>query len=574
MLTLPKGVFTMKEPTSMDYVRYRDYDELREALEYLERGYCDLIRLETIGTSHQGREILAVTVTDFSTAEAGNKPALYMDCNIHAGEVTTSALALFLIGSLVENHGSDAAVDQLLSRYTLYVIPRIAVDGAEVYLKTPDIIRSVPKTPGGWEEDSFITRSDLNGDGAITLMRVPHPEGEWKISARDDRVMVRREPGELVGNFYKVYPEGHVRAQEEIPGQQHGPVDTSWPIDLNRNYPYKWSPNRKGSGPYPISEPETRAQVDFILGHPNIAAMLAFHTAEGAILKPVPSPPAQQGESEHDLHLFDVLAKFGERHTGYPELPARSFSPNAGGTFPQWAYEHLGQLSYLVEMWDVARAAGINIPREKRGQFYESIAEDDEAQMLRWLDTEFDGEGFVNWEPYDHPDLGAVEIGGWKLKFTRQNPPLPYLLSELRKNIPFILQIMGALPRVQIVRTEVCNIDENSVRVRAVVRNCGYLSTYLTEKALEVDAARAVRVRLDVDEGIIVGSPTVEIGHLEGRSVHGDTEGRRGYNIYGNPLPRFEQIVEWTVRGVDSRRLTGRVTAGTPRAGRCEYPLG
>ena len=53
---------------------------------------------------------------------------------------------------------------------------------------------------------------------------------------------------------------------------------------------------------------------------------------------------------------------------------------------------------------------------------------DDDLKMLAWSDEELNGEGFVDWYPYDHPQLGPVELGGWNTAYCLRNPP-PHLLE-------------------------------------------------------------------------------------------------------------------------------------------------
>ena len=35
---------------------------------------------------------------------------------------------------------------------------------------------------------------------------------------------------------------------------------------------------------------------------------------------------------------------------------------------------------------------------------------------MKWNDTDLGGKAFMDWKPYDHPQLGKVEIGGWNRK--------------------------------------------------------------------------------------------------------------------------------------------------------------
>lgn len=45
--------------------------------------------------------------------------------------------------------------------------------------------------------------------------------------------------------------------------------------------------------------------------------------------------------------------------------------------------------------------------------------------------------------------LGPVEIGGWKYKYTWQNPPPSLLEAEIAKNTGFALTLARCLPRVR-----------------------------------------------------------------------------------------------------------------------------
>ena len=78
----------------MSFDRYYTYDQLTEWLKEKERAHPDLIQLESIGTSYEGRDVWAVTVTDRCVGEPDSKPGFYIDGNIHAGEVTASMTCL------------------------------------------------------------------------------------------------------------------------------------------------------------------------------------------------------------------------------------------------------------------------------------------------------------------------------------------------------------------------------------------------------------------------------------------------------------------------------------------------
>ena len=51
------------------------------------------------------------------------------------------------------------------------------------------------------------------------------------------------------------------------------------------------------------------------------------------------------------------------------------------------------------------------------------------SEQLKY-DDKMGSDVFKAWTPFDHPDLGKVEIGGWK-KFGQNNPLPPYLDDEV-----------------------------------------------------------------------------------------------------------------------------------------------
>ena len=70
--------------------------------------------------------------------------------------------------------------------------------------------------------------------------------------------MIRREPAETGGTYYRIVPEGTVEGYDGFTLRVKKPVQG---LDLNRNFPASWRQEfeQLGSGPYPVSEPEIRA---------------------------------------------------------------------------------------------------------------------------------------------------------------------------------------------------------------------------------------------------------------------------------------------------------------------------
>ena len=57
--------------------RYYRYDDLTALLRAYASEYPDLVSIESIGKSHEGREIWLVTVTNRQTGPADEKPAFW-----------------------------------------------------------------------------------------------------------------------------------------------------------------------------------------------------------------------------------------------------------------------------------------------------------------------------------------------------------------------------------------------------------------------------------------------------------------------------------------------------------------
>src|SRR5512139_2210823 len=123
--------------------RFYRHTEFTRLLKDYAKEYPDLIHLESIGKSHEGRDVWLVTVTSFKSGEDAEKPAFWVDGNIHASEVTASAAALYLIHSLVTRYKKDANVRRALDTRVFYIVPRVNPDGAELALADrPKLIRS------------------------------------------------------------------------------------------------------------------------------------------------------------------------------------------------------------------------------------------------------------------------------------------------------------------------------------------------------------------------------------------------------------------------------------------------
>ena len=187
---------------------YLLYQELAEYMRAVEEAAPHLVRLFSIGTSYEGRPLLLAEVTNRATGEGLEKPALWLDGNLQGAELAGSSACLEVLRQLASGYGRDANVTGLLDRCTFYIVPRLSPDGAEHCLTTGELVRSGTRPYPTEDARPGLHPCDVNGDGRVLQMRVEDPLGEWKVSKRDPRLLVRRSPDDVQGPFYRLYREG------------------------------------------------------------------------------------------------------------------------------------------------------------------------------------------------------------------------------------------------------------------------------------------------------------------------------------------------------------------------------
>jgi murein tripeptide amidase MpaA len=504
--------------------RFYRYNELTRLLKAYAKEYPNLIRLESIGKSHEGRAVWLITATNFKAGEDAEKPAFWVDGNIHASEVTACAAALYLIEALVTRYKKDANVTRALDTRAFYIVPRVNPDGAEWALADkPKIIRSSTRPYPYVDDpiDGLMWGEDLDGDGRILQMRIEDPNGAWKAHPDESRLMVRRDPIEMDGKYYRILPEGLLKNYDGVTINVRTPKQG---LDLNRNFPAAWrtESEQRGAGPYPTSEPEARNLVDFIAKHPNITGTMSFHTMSGVLLRPYDDRSDDEFPTD-DLWTYQKIGEKGTEITGYPHISVFhdfKYHPKQviTGGFDGWTYEHMGLFSWTVEFWSPMKQAGIE--KFKFIDWYREHPIEDDLKMLKWNDEVLKGKGYVNWYAYKHPQLGNVELGGWDFMNMWTNPPLEFLEKEISSFPDWIVWHALISPRLVLWETKVTSLGADSFRVRLVVQNEGWLPTYVTKKALEKKLTRGVIVEIELPKGASLASGKVreEPGELEGRA--------------------------------------------------------
>src|SRR4051812_15163363 len=153
--------------TQIAFDRFYRYDELSKLLHEVAAEHPELAQLQSIGKSHEGRDIWVLAVTQRATGPAEEKPAYWIDGNIHATEVAASAATLYFMQTLLQGYGKDPDITRALETRAFYLCPRMNPDGAEWALADkPKWVRSSTRPyPYDEEEIEGLTVEDIDGNG-------------------------------------------------------------------------------------------------------------------------------------------------------------------------------------------------------------------------------------------------------------------------------------------------------------------------------------------------------------------------------------------------------------------------
>ena len=549
----------------LPFDRILRYDELTKLLRAWADARPNLVQLDSIGTTPEGRSLWFLTLTNKNSGAALEKPAIVVDGNMHATEWGGGVAALHFVWKLLRDYGSDERVTRLLDTRTLYVLPRMTPDGVEATLAQGRFIRSVDRPyPNGPLQPGIYPR-DIDGDGRTVFMRYRDPNGPWKQSAADPRLMVPRAPDETGGEYWRVLPEGMIAGYN---GATVADPPAREPLDLGANFPADLgpAPPSRTAGPYPTSEPEVAAYVAAISQRPNIVAHVTCHTFGGLVL----TPPVNIGERvpASDRHAYETLAARAAALTGYRAMSyldlrsedRESYIPSAFG----WLYNRRGIYSFITEFWNPLRAAGISLENTTESAWlfgFHSV--DDELKLLRWSDKELGGDGFVAWHSFQHPQLGPVEIGGFDLIRYWYNIPFHRLEKEVAPHSDWLIYLGLATPRLAIRSFSATSIGENLWRVRLIVENSGWLPTNGSQQAVDQQVVGGIMAELTLPASahLLGGNAHPSLGQLEGRSGQRSTATWWGY-APGTP---DRAVADWVVQAPAGTSLS--VKASHDRAG-------
>lgn len=568
---------------------YLDHDALTAQVHAWARAFPELVRVESLGTSAEGRDLWLLTI---GPEPDRVRPAVWVDGNMHASELCGSSVALAIAEDALRLHlGANQDVQHLqdlqdrlhlpaaalprLRELLFYVMPRMSPDGAEHVLTSGRYLRSNARDERRHHNQPRWRACDIDGDGLMLKMRVPDPGGEFVESSEVPGLMLLRRI-EDQGPFYKIYPEGVIDGFDghTIPTPS---FLSDNPTDLNRNFPWSWAPEpaQAGAGPYPMSEPESRAVVAFTARHPNIVAWLNCHTFGGVFIRPLGNRPDSE-MNPADLALFRQIGAWCEELTGYPMVSGFedfTYEPDKPlhGDLTSYAFHQRGCVAYVVELWDLFRQIGVERSRHERFvDHYSHLTRSDLIELGRWDAAHNQSRVIRPWTPCEHPQLGRVEVGGLDPRIGIWNPPYDRIAGVCRDQSAAFLRVAALAPALRADRIEQTALGGGLTRVTVTVENHGYLPTYVLSSARDLDFCEPVHAELDPGACTLedAGTGRRVIGHLDGwgRGLHDGTGALFYLTSRGNT---HAGTVSWVVRGAG----TVTVRAGSCRTGWIEQRI-
>ncbi|HDL19029.1 MAG TPA: hypothetical protein ENH29_08240 [Bacteroidetes bacterium] len=553
--------------------------------------------------------VLRIAAKPKNIQEADYRPAVFVSANIEGVHLVGTQAILALIDKLLTGYNADPQITDLLNKHTVYVAPLMNPDAAKNYFEKPIFERTTNDQPVDDDADGKMDEDgpeDLNRDGMITQMRVKDKNGLWVLNRADPRLMERRADSSAGVAAYSLFTEGidndgDGKYNEDPPGGIDLNRDFPHFFEYQTNLNDMWPDSTNETSAWMIFL-IARPNISLILSYSLTNTLLNFrqfgdgdprmfggkiklppHLARYLGADPQQSPtlreirrlmeqkqiaPADSMLDElriasflgltpiasiepEDVKFFqyvreEYLRKIAESGlTLWPETDAGVKK----GSFLSYCYFHLGLPVFSANLMAFPKSFTENRPLDTKSDYAEILLPESavrtEQAFLRFSDTVLAGKGFVAWQPFKHPKLGQVEIGGF-VPFLRYNPPLAKMKESILFHNHFFTALMLHTASTEIGKVKVVKNGREMYSVSVTLVNSGWFPTATAYGRIQrIPAPIVVRLKTGKGQMLYSGKPYEEIAAIDGRG------GAR--------------TLTWTVQGKQGSKIT--VTAGAAQIG-------
>lgn len=472
----------------INWKKYYNYDELSDIMQRLAKQYPDLCSIESIGKSRMGRDQLLLTITNKKTGKDTEKPAAYVDGAIHGNEVNGVTDALYLAWYLLTRYKYDPEVAAVVDRSTVYILPALNVDAVDSYVRFPNTennprepFRPVDDDKDGLYDDDMT--EDVDGDGELSTMYMEDAAGDYRLSKDGLRFLrIGKDDWWEGKRFRMIGTEGY-----DNDGDGRMAEDDLGGIDPNRVYPFDF---RKSMGKsYPLSEPVTRNQWNFVMKHKNIMFDVNYHNYGREIMYMYPpsngvqrqadtrsprpgetvdrfafrAPYSVQSSYQHDAQVMNqIVSDATFILNDYHPVPGNEYGETLSSM-----YYILGAYSLLIELWDR------NVPyADANGDGYVN-----DEEYAKWVALDLGEDAWVKPHKFNHPQLGEIWIGGTNKKHIGRTPPPRYMEDEAMRQSRLVLHVMKQFPELKLKNAVVKKAGNNLYQVEVDVVNERFMPT-------------------------------------------------------------------------------------------------
>ncbi|MFI9205379.1 M14 family metallopeptidase [Streptomyces sp. NPDC053048] len=132
-----------RAPVPFDFppadAKYHNYKEAMAEVDADVAAHPSIMSKQVIGRSYEGRDIVAVKITNGAKKPPGRtaaKPEVLFTAHQHAREHLTVEMALYLIKEFGSTYGKDARVTKMVDERVIWVVPDVNPDGGEYDIAT------------------------------------------------------------------------------------------------------------------------------------------------------------------------------------------------------------------------------------------------------------------------------------------------------------------------------------------------------------------------------------------------------------------------------------------------------